>query len=71
MQRVLGIPRSQMASTQTGATPAEPVVKGEVRWIERLQQRPLSPLATSIAVDAPESGLWIKRLQQRAGGREL
>jgi hypothetical protein len=62
MQRVLGIPQSQMA---------EPAVKGEVRWIERLQQRPLSPPATSTAVDAPEAGLWIKRLQQRAGGRAL
>jgi hypothetical protein len=62
MQRVLGIPQSQMA---------EPAVKGEVRWIERLQQRPLSPPSTSIAVDTPEAGLWIKRLQQRAGGRAL
>lgn len=59
MQRVLGNPQSQM----------EPASKGEVRWIERLQQRPLSPPAVSIAVEAPEAGLWIKRLQQRAGGR--
>jgi len=57
MQRVLNIPQPQ----------TEPVVKGEVRWIERLQQRPLSPAATSTAVDAAEAGLWIKRLQQRAG----
>jgi hypothetical protein len=49
----------------------ESASKGEVRWIERLQQQPLSPPATSTAVDAPEAGLWIKRLQQRAGGRAL
>jgi hypothetical protein len=34
MQRVLGIPQSPM-----GATLAEPSSKGEVRWIERLQQQ--------------------------------
>jgi hypothetical protein len=62
MQRVLGNPQSQMA-----ATLAEPASKGEVRWIERLQQRPLSPPATSIAADVPEAELWIMRLQQRAG----
>jgi hypothetical protein len=67
MQRVLGIPQSQMAITQT-----EPASKGEVRWIERLQQKqPLSPPATSITLDAPEAGLWIKRLQQRTGGQAL
>jgi hypothetical protein len=55
-----------------GATLAEPASKGEVRWIERLQQQqPLSAPAASIAVDTPEAGLWIKRLQQRAGGRAL
>jgi hypothetical protein len=66
MQRVLRIPQSQMTTTV-----AEPAAKGEVRWIERLQQRPLSTPAASIAVEAPEAGLWIKRLQQRAGGRAL
>ena len=59
MQRVLGIPQSETESAS----------KGEVRWIERLQKRPLSAPAPSTAVDAPEAGLWIMRLQQRAGGQ--
>ena len=59
MQRVPGKPNP----------PAEPAAKGEVRWIERLQERPFAP-ATKAAV-GPEDGLWITRLQQRAGDRSL
>jgi hypothetical protein len=61
MQRVLGIPHPQ----------TEPAEKGEVRWIERLQQRPTASPTASIAVDAEEAGSWIRRLQERAGNRTL
>jgi hypothetical protein len=59
MKRVLGTPQPQ----------TEPTAPGEVRWIERLQQRPVTTPAPSKPVDAAEDGLWIRRLQQRAGGR--
>ena len=61
MHRVLGIPHSQ----------TEPAGKGEVRWIERLQQRPIARPTTSVAVEATEAGSWIRRLQERAGNRSL
>jgi hypothetical protein len=57
MKRILGTPHPQ----------AEPATQGEVRWIERLQQRPVTAPAPANAIDAAEAGLWIKRLQQRAG----
>jgi hypothetical protein len=56
MKRVLGTPHPQ----------PEPAAPGEVRWIERLQQRPATPPAASNAANAAEAGLWIERLQQRA-----
>ncbi|GAB2176341.1 hypothetical protein [Dongia sp. agr-C8] len=58
MQRALG----------TAQPPTEPADKDEVRWIERLQQR---PLPAPIAPDSPDGELWIRRLQQRAGNRTL
>jgi hypothetical protein len=61
MQRVLGISHPQ----------TEPAGKGEVRWIERLQQRPITSPTTSIAIDPAEAGSWIRRLQARAGNRSL
>jgi hypothetical protein len=61
MQRVLGVPHPQ----------TEPAEKGEVRWIERLQQRPVTSPTPAMAVDATEAGSWIRRLQERAGNRSL
>jgi hypothetical protein len=59
MQRIRGIPHTQ----------TEPAAPGEVRWIERLQQRSVTAPAPSAAVDVKEAGLWIKRLQQRVNSR--
>jgi hypothetical protein len=56
MQRVFGIPHPQ----------TEPAGTGEVRWIERLQRRPIAAATAPVAVDAAEAGSWIRRLQERA-----
>ncbi len=45
----------------------EPIQEGEVRWIERLQQRAQPAPAPSMARDGAEDKSWIRRLQRRAG----
>jgi hypothetical protein len=55
MHRVRGISHPQ----------TEPAPKGEVRWIERLQQRRLTSPVTATEIDSAEAGSWIRRLQER------
>jgi hypothetical protein len=52
---------------QTAQSQTDPVEPGEVRWIERLQRRPLPPSTAQDGVDDPS---WIRRLQRGAAGNQ-
>ncbi|WP_395020546.1 hypothetical protein [Dongia sp.] len=56
MQRDPGIPEP----------PTEPVESGEVRWIERLQQRARPAPTPPATRDSAEEKTWINRLLRRA-----
>jgi hypothetical protein len=52
---------------QTAQSQTEPAEPGEIRWIERLQRRPLPP---STAQDSADDPLWIRRLQRGTSGNQ-